>query len=150
MFHGNFQHSMDEKGRTSLPSKFREIMSGRSEDMLVVTQAWPDRCLWCQPLSTWQEFEKKVRAMPQFKPEVRRLMRVFVSPAQDVPFDKLGRVLIPPQLREYAGLKGEVVWSGAVDRIELWNAETWKKLNEEMLAGPPDEAFLKALGDLGL
>jgi MraZ protein len=141
---------MDEKGRTSLPAKFREILSSRAEEQLVITQAWPDRCLSCQPPSLWAEFEKKVRAMPQFKPEVRRLMRVFVSPAQDCPVDKLGRVLIPPSLREYAGIKGEVVWAGAIDRIEIWNAETWKRMNDEMLAPTADDAFLKALGDLGL
>lgn len=152
MFQGIFKTAMDDKGRTSLPAAFREELLSLAPDekLLVITQGFPDKCLWCQPPAAWTEFAKAVRAKPQFKPEIRTLMRAFVAPAQPCAFDKLGRILIPQSLRDYAGLQGEVVWSGFVDRIELWNAETWKKQNDEILSKPPDEALLKALGELGL
>jgi MraZ protein len=149
VFRGTFQHAIDAKGRTSLPAKFREVLAGRSEEQLVVTQG-PDKCLWCLPLTVWAGFEAKVRAMPQFKPEVRSFMHAFVAPAQDCPFDKMGRILVPPTLREYAGLDGEVVWAGAIDRIELWSAAKWKKRAEETTAALDGGVFSETLGNLGL
>lgn len=149
MFRGTFNHAIDAKGRTSLPAKFRDVLSGRTEEQLVVTQG-PDKCLWCLPPSAWLAFENKVRAMPQFKPEVRAFMHAFVSPAQDCAIDKMGRVLVPPTLRAFAGLEGDVVWAGAIDRIELWSAEKWLKRSQETTASLDDGAFAQTLGDLGL
>jgi len=149
VFRGTFQHSIDAKGRTSLPAKFREVLAGRSEEQLIVTQG-PDKCLWALPLTGWSAFESKVRAMPQFKPEVRALMHAFVAPAQDCPFDKMGRILVPQTLREYAGLDGDVVWAGAIDRIELWSAARWKQRADETTAALDGGAFAETLGNLGL
>lgn len=140
---------MDAKGRTSLPARFREVLAGRGEEQLVVTQG-PDKCLWCLPPSAWAELEKKVRAMPQFQPEVRRFMHAFVAPAQDCPVDKIGRILLPPTLRAFADLQGEVVWAGAIDRVELWNAERWRKRTEETMADLDGGQFNETLANLGL
>jgi MraZ protein len=149
VFRGTFHHSIDAKGRTSLPARFREVLAGRSEEQLVVTQG-PDGALWCLPPSAWAEIEKKVRAMPQFDPVVRRLMRSFVSPAQDCPFDKMGRILVPQTLREYAGLQGDVVWAGMIDRVELWDSARWKKTSEEDGANFGDPEYTQRISELGL
>ena len=126
MFRGTFEHSIDEKGRTSLPSKFRELLSAASDEALVVTHG-PDRALWCMPPSTWAEVERKFGELPQFDPEVLMLGRGFIAPAQDVSFDRLGRLVIPPLLRTHAGLNGDIVWVGQTKRFELWSAEQWNK-----------------------
>ena len=149
MFRGTFQHAIDAKGRTSLPVKFREVLATRSEDQLVVTQG-PDKCLWCMPPSAWSALETKVRAMPQFNPDVRAFMHAFVAPAQDCAFDKMGRILVPPTLREYGGLEGEVYWLGAIDRIELWSGERWKKRNGDTSAMLDGGTIHEKLGNLGL
>lgn len=132
MFRGTFQHAVDAKGRTSLPAKFRELVSAQGSDYVVVTQG-PDRALWCYAPGEWDGLVGRLRAKSPFDPKVRAFVNAFVSPAQDCPFDKLGRVLIPPMLRAYASLEGEVVWAGAIDRIELWSGEAWKKRNEVTL-----------------
>jgi MraZ protein len=125
VFRGTHQHSIDAKGRTSLPARFRELLAGRSEEYLVVTTG-PARSLWCLPPSTWKVLEDKVSAMPQFDQETQDFMHAFMAPAQDCSFDKMGRILVPPTLREYAGLEGDVFWLGAINRIELWSGERYK------------------------
>ena len=124
MFRGTHQHSIDAKGRTSLPVPFRELLAERSEEHLVVTTG-PGKSLWCFPPSTWAALEEKVAAMPQFEQETQDFMHAFIMPAQDCSFDKMGRILVPPMLRAHAALETEVVWLGAIHRIELWNAERY-------------------------
>lgn len=148
VFRGTFPHAIDAKGRTSLPARFRDVLAGRSEDQLVLTQG-PDRSLWCLPPSAWMELENKVRAMSQFNPKVRNFMLSFIAPAQDCAIDKMGRVLVPPTLREYAGLQGEVMWAGMIDRVELWSLERWKQRHEEAQSSLDEGAFSE-MGDLGL
>lgn len=150
MFRGTHQHSIDAKGRTSLPSKFRDVLAARSETELIVTQG-PERSLWCYAPSTWAEIEKKVSQMPQFDPEVRRLMRIFVMPAADCALDKTGRILVPPTLREYAGLaEGDVIWAGATQRCELWNAARFNAPEEAPEKVFASENFARTVAGLGL
>jgi MraZ protein len=151
VFRGTFQHSIDAKGRTSLPARFRETLATEKQEQLVITQG-PGKCLWCWPETAWSEFEKKVLAMPRFKPEVQALMHGIVAPAQDCPFDKMGRILVPQTLRKYAELESEneVVWAGALDRIELWSASRWQKRSDETAALLDGGAFAEMLGNLGL
>ena len=139
MFRGTFQHAIDAKGRTSLPAKFREQVSSGGADYVVVTQG-PDRALWCFAPAEWDALVAQFAARSPFDPKVRAFVNQFVSPAQDCPFDKMGRVLVPPLLRAYAGLDGEVVWAGAINHIELWSAEGWARRNEataSVLDGDP-------------
>lgn len=143
MFRGTFQHTIDDKGRTSLPSKFRELLSAGSEEKLVVTHG-PDRSLWCIPPSAWAEIERKFNEKPQFDPKVLKVGRGFIAPAQDVAFDRLGRLVIPAPLRTYAGLDGEIVWAGLGTRFELWNAEKWNKANAD------DTDVFALAADLGI
>ncbi len=125
MFRGRFEYSLDEKGRVSLPAKFREVLSTNYDERLVITTF--DHCLWAYPMAEWQEIENKIAALPQFKSEVKALQRVFVSGAAECPIDKQGRIVIPPTLRDYAALQREVVYVGMTKRIEVWSKEKWEE-----------------------
>lgn len=123
MFRGRFEHSLDSKGRLSVPSKFREVLRENYDEKLVITNF--DGCLWAYPVKEWQDLESRINALPQFKDEVKALQRVFVSAAVECPIDKPGRILIPPTLREYAGIKRDVILVGMTNRIEIWAREKW-------------------------
>jgi MraZ protein len=129
MFRGRFEHSVDLKGRVSIPSKFREILATNYDERLILTNF--DDCLWGYPVAEWQIIEDKVAALPQFKPEVKALQRVFISAAAESPIDKQGRILVPPTLRDYAGITKDLVFVGMTKRIEIWSADRFKKVFTE-------------------
>jgi MraZ protein len=148
MFTGRFEHTIDSKGRVSLPSRFREILStSYADDRLIIT-SFTDPCLIAYPVAEWRTFEEKVRSLPRFDPRVMQVKRVLVSGATECPIDKNGRVLIPPVLRQFAGLEREVVWAGMVDTIEIWSKDNWERM---FASARGDIAGLGgSLGDLGL
>ncbi|MBF0491913.1 MAG: division/cell wall cluster transcriptional repressor MraZ [Deltaproteobacteria bacterium] len=125
MFRGRFENTIDAKGRTSVPAKFREVLSTNYDDRLIVTNF--DNCLWAYPVKEWQAIEEKVSVLPQFKPEVKALQRVFISAAQECLVDKQGRILVPPSLRDYAGIEKDIVFVGMIRRVEIWSHERWVK-----------------------
>lgn len=129
MFRGRFEHSVDPKGRVSIPAKFREVLCTNYDERMILTNF--DGCLWGYPVPEWQAIEEKVAALPQFKPEVKALQRVFISAATECPIDKQGRILIPPTLRDYAGIAKDLVFVGMTKRIEVWSAERWQKVFAE-------------------
>jgi MraZ protein len=146
MFRGRFDYSIDDKGRVSLPAKFREVLSTNYDERLIVTTF--DQCLWAYPLTEWQAIEEKIAALPQFKSQVKALQRVFVSGAAECPLDKQGRIILPPNLREYGGLKKEVVFVGMTKRIEIWSKERWEAVFNESQS--LIETATDDLADLGL
>ena len=128
MFSGRYEHTIDGKGRTSLPARFREILSSQySDDRLIVTSL-VEPCLIANPVSEWQTIEQKIRMLPRFDPDVTQVKRVFISGAIECPIDKNGRILIPPSLREFAALEREIVWVGQVNYIEIWSKKNWEKV----------------------
>lgn len=139
MFRGRFEHNLDTKGRLSIPSKFREVLTTNYDDRLVVTNY--DNCLWAYPAAEWAKIEEKVAALPQFKEEVKALQRVFISAAVECPIDKPGRILLPPTLRDYAAIGREVVLAGMINRIEIWSKERWNAVFAEALTS------LSTMGD---
>lgn len=128
MFRGRYDHSIDGKGRVSIPSKFRELLTTNYDERLIITNF--DDCLWAYPNAEWQKIEERVAALPQFKPEVKALQRVFISAATECPIDKQGRILIPQTLRDYAGITRDLVFVGMTRRIEIWSNERWTKIFE--------------------
>ena len=131
MFTGVFHHQLDAKGRTALPARFRDVLAGLGTDKLIITTDFRDEALLAYAPAAWAAFSAKVAALPQMRADVRSLKHVMISPALECPFDKVGRILIPPQLREHAGLGEEVVWVGALEQIELWSPHGWKKKSEQ-------------------
>src|SRR5262245_39818737 len=127
MFRGTYAHNIDDKGRTSIPAKFRESLSANYDDRLIVTKHLLDPCLDAYPFPEWVALEDKVRQKPKFDESISHIRRFYIGSAVEVPIDRLGRIVLPHHLREHAGIKGEVIWVGQVDRIELWAKEQWEK-----------------------
>ena len=147
MFRGVFEHQIDAKGRTSLPAKLRETLIGSYDERLIVTSAL-DACLHAYPVREWEQLEEALAKRNPMEPGVKTLMRLYVAPAQECPVDKLGRVLIPPQLRTHAGLEKDVVWAGMVKVIELWSADGWKKAQEAARTEVDSAEVMRVLTEL--
>jgi MraZ protein len=126
MFLGEYQHTLDAKGRVSLPSKFRSQMTGS----LVVSKGL-DGCLYVYSAEEYRRFEAILTEGSDFDARKRRLRRYFVASAQDVEVDSAGRISIPAALREHAGLKKDVAVTGNGDRIEIWDSKTLASYNGE-------------------
>lgn len=138
MFRGQYEHTIDPKGRVSVPSKFREILAAKGDGRLVITLF--DRHLVAYPFDEWRVFEEKLLALSDVSDEQAAFRRHIVSNAVDCDVDKQGRVLIPPILREKAGLSNDVVLAGVLRKFEIWDRESWieeskKPLQKGALAG---------------
>ncbi len=120
MFTGEFFHSFDSKGRVIIPSKFRENLG----EVFYIGKGL-DRCLFVYPIKTWEEFIGKLKNLSTFNKEERFFLRQFISGFSECTFDKQGRLLVPPNLREYSNLKEEVVIIGIIDKIEIWSRDSW-------------------------
>ena len=121
MFMGEFNHTIDTKGRLIVPSKFRELLG----DEFVVTKGL-DGCLFVYPADEWKIIEDKFREVSQFSKEARKFARFFFAGAASCEVDKQGRVLLPAVLREFAGLEKEVVLAGVLNHIEIWSKDRWE------------------------
>jgi len=122
-FRGQSVHRLDAKGRLRIPNKFREILQNHYTDALIVTLG--DKCLVAYPPQGWEEFEAKVQGFSLVQPHQRDFMRHYVSSAVECEFDNQGRILIPPFLRETAGLGQEVLLAGMLTTFEIWDKATW-------------------------
>ncbi|MCD7922033.1 MAG: division/cell wall cluster transcriptional repressor MraZ [Clostridiales bacterium] len=140
MFKGQYNHSVDAKGRIIMPAKFREILG----EEFVVTKGM-DGCLFVYSNEEWENIESKFRNVSSANKDARKFMRFFFAGAADCEVDKQGRVLIPPKLREYAGLQKEVVLAGVGNRIEIWNTENWQENEFDDM-----DEIAEHMADLGL
>jgi MraZ protein len=125
MFRGRHFHVMDEKGRISVPPRYREILQERQDRHLVITNL--DGYLIAFPDSEWEVIEERLSQLSLLRKDFRAFQRFFVSGASDCPFDRQGRILIPSSLREYAGLERDVVLAGANRCFEIWDRKAWDK-----------------------
>ena len=123
MLTGEFNHSIDAKGRLIIPSKFRENLG----ENFVITKGL-DGCLFLYPDSEWKIFEEKLRTLPLTNKDARIFTRFFLGSAVDGGLDKQGRVLISSALRNFANLEKEVVLVGVLDRVEIWDKAKWRKI----------------------
>ncbi len=130
MFRGSYEHTVDSKGRVSVPSKFREIIADRYEGRLVLAMDY-DRCLTVYPLEEWEKLEEKIRNLPTMKKEVRDFMRFLLASATECELDKQGRVLITPAHRQHAGITKNVTLVGIIDKIEIWDSKAWEARNTQ-------------------
>ena len=118
---GEYQHSIDDKGRMIIPSKFREELGTN----FVVTRGL-DNCLFVYPLTEWQVIEQKLKALPFTRSDARAFTRFFFSGATECELDKQGRVNIPATLRQYANLQKDCVVIGVSNRVEVWSKDVWE------------------------
>lgn len=141
MFMGEYNHTIDTKGRLIIPSKFREILG----EEFVVTKGL-DGCLFVYSNEEWTAFEAKLRTLPLTNKDARKFSRFFLAGAAACEVDKQGRILIPAVLREFAELEKEVVLVGVASRIEIWSKSKWIESNsyEDM------DDIAEHMADLGL
>ena len=122
MFMGEYNHTIDAKGRLIIPAKFRELLGTE----FVLTRGL-DGCLFIYPVDEWKAFEQKLRALPLTNKNARTFSRFFVAGAAMCELDRQGRVFVPQTLREFAGLEKDVVLTGNLDRIEVWSKDKWSE-----------------------
>ncbi len=122
VFLGEFEHSLDDKGRLAIPARFRPAL----DDGLYITRGL-EPCLVLWDSDSWRAMSERVRALNLWQGDARRMQRLFFSGASPAQLDKLGRVLIPQFLRDFASLRGEVVVVGLGDRIEVWARDAWQQ-----------------------
>ena len=151
MFRGTHQYLVDDKGRVAIPARFREVLSGLQDERLVVTKfrRRGRPCLDVYPLSGWQRFEEKIATEKRFNRKLATFEAYYVGSAQDVQLDAQGRMLIPPTLREYAGIGREVMFVGATDKFRVWAKDVYHQVDrddeKELFEDNPD-----LLDELGL
>ncbi len=125
MFLGQFQHTLDEKGRLTVPARFRELLDGGA----YITQGL-DQCLVVMTSPSFNHTMANLSAMNMADPNARLLRRVILSNAYSIEVDKAGRMLVPQQLREYAKLAGEAIVAGQGDYFEIWSPERLERTDE--------------------
>lgn len=141
MFIGEYNHTIDTKGRLIVPAKLREELG----DVFVVTKGLDGNCLSVYPMQEWKILENKLRSLPLNNPDARRLTRYLMAGAVSCELDKQGRILLPAVLREFAQLEKEVVLVGDMDRVEIWNKENWQNNMTEDIG-----EVMNRLGDTGI
>lgn len=148
MFRGQFEHAIDAKGRTSLPARFRHVLTAAGDMRLVITpglSAPSQPYLDVYPMAAWEQFESEVAKHRKWDPDIVRLRRRYVSAAVECEIDRQGRVLIPPALREHAGLSKQVLWAGVGNVMELWSREHW--LGSVAMTDEEDARWRKVIGE---
>lgn len=143
MFIGEYQHTIDPKGRVILPVKFRAELGER----FVVTKGL-DNCLFVYPNEEWKNLEAKLRTLPLTSKDARAFIRFFFAGAAECELDKQGRILLPSNLREYARLDKELVIIGVSTRVEIWSKDAWEAYNND--ANLEHEDIVEKMAELGI
>jgi MraZ protein len=123
---GEYQHSIDDKGRVTIPAKFREGLG----DNFVITRGL-DKCLFVYPMEEWKQLEAKLKSLPFTRSDARAFTRFFFSGATECELDKQGRVNIPGSLRQHASLDKDCVVIGVSSRVEIWSSTLWEEYNAQ-------------------
>jgi MraZ protein len=129
MFRGQFEQSVDDKGRVPVPVRFRDVLARQSQAVLVLTRLL-EPCIRAFPLEEWAKVEANFAKLPQFDPDVQRMRRMLTGDCAEVELDKQGRILLPPGLRAQAAISKDVVFVGTMQTMELWDAAGWSQQRE--------------------
>lgn len=130
-FHGKYYYTLDPKGRIIIPAPLREIISKKYNDSkLYITNAAFDKCLHIYPLDEWNRLEEKIRSMPKMEEAVKYFLRRVIASAVECEMDKQGRILVPYEHRQDAGISTDVVIVGQLDKIEIWDKALWSTVTD--------------------
>ncbi|GAQ93889.1 MraZ protein [Thermodesulfovibrio aggregans] len=141
-FIGKYYHNLDQKGRVILPSSIREVLANKySSGKLYLTTAPFDKALHLYPLEEWIKLEDKIRQLPKSDESVIYFLRRVIASATPCEMDKQGRILIPYEYRKDAGINSEVVIVGQIDRVEIWDKDTWDSVTD------PSKVDIKRIQD---
>jgi len=133
MYRGASGINIDVKGRMAVPTRYRASLLG-DHACVVLTIDTEEKCLLLYPMAIWEEIEAKLAALPAFDPQARRIQRLLIGHATETEIDSQGRILLPPLLREYAGLEKRVVMVGQGRKFELWDEGHWQARRQSWLA----------------
>lgn len=143
MFIGEYQHSVDSKGRIAIPAKFRASLKKGA----VVTRGL-DNCLFLYPKKDWEELATKLSSLPISQKDARAFARLMLAGAMDVEPDRQGRINLPGYLREYANIKNQAIIAGLYNRLEIWDKKNWEKYKSS--AEKESNDIAEHLGNLGV
>jgi len=143
LFYGEYQHSMDPKGRIIIPSKFRDELGPK----FIATKGL-DNCLFMYPMNEWANLENKLKSLPLTNRDARAFIRFFFSGAAEVELDKQGRILLPQNLREYANLQKDIYIIGVSVRVEVWDKAKWEEYNTDDSLSP--DRIAEKMAELGI
>lgn len=132
MFRGVNGINIDVKGRIVMPTRYREQLQ-ESRGSVVLTIDTEEKCLLLYPLTAWELIESKLAELPSFNPQARRIQRLLIGHATEVELDSHGRILLPPLLREYAGLSKHAMLVGQGKKFEIWDEAHWQARRDEWL-----------------
>jgi len=142
MFSGEFEHTIDEKGRLTIPAKFRPLF----EEGMFITRGL-DGCLFAYPLAAWTILANKIAELSLARSDARFFSRMIFS-GTECQLDKQGRILLPASLREHAAIENEVVIVGLNSRLEIWSKERWRQVTEKIQT--EGSLFAEKLADMGI
>jgi MraZ protein len=142
VFTGEYRHAVDDKGRLAVPSRFRAQLAGG-----VVVARWVDACLAIFPMPAWEELSARVGSLPMTDPNARLLQRQLFAGAFETELDRQGRVLVPQNLRAFAGLEAEALVLGQRDHAEIWAPARWEEYSQAL---DDPTAFAAAIAGLGI
>ena len=149
MFRGATKVTLDAKGRLAIPTRYRERIAASCDGQLVATVD-RDYCLLIYPFPDWEEIEQKLVALPSLNKQARRLQRLMVGYATEIDIDGHGRILLPRELREFAGLGRQAILLGQGNKFELWDEESWKKKRDAWLSDDEEADLPTELESLSL
>ena len=148
MFRGSSNHTIDPKGRIIIPARFRDTLRTENGNGAMVTVM--DNCLFAFPFETWFEIENKIMSLPTTNTYMRRFRRVFIGEASECKCDRQDRILVPPTMREYAGLEKDIVLVGMLDHFQIWSKQKWEEENDTLERDLQQEEVRNEIAELGL
>lgn len=130
MFRGSFAHTVDPKGRVSVPARFRDLILSSNDDRVVLTnfESQSTPCIDVYPYAAWLSMEERFLARPQFNPKTQAFTEYYIAGAQECQMDKQGRVVLPPLLRSHAQLGEAVMITGAGAKFQIWDPPAWQQV----------------------
>lgn len=148
MFRGSSFHTIDAKGRIIVPTRFRELLGVPENEGCMLTQM--DNCVFGYAFEQWSIVEQRILSLAEKSDSMRRFRRIFVGSAQVCFCDKQGRLLVPPFLRQYAGLEKEIILLGVLDHFEIWSKENWERETKTLELNLGKEEVRNEIAKLGL
>jgi MraZ protein len=145
-FHGEYEATVDAKGRFLLPGGLRKQLP-EGESRFIISRGF-EKCLTLYPLKSWELIIAKISQLNDFDPKVRQFRRQFLGGASEVELDNAGRMLLPPSLKEFAGLSKDIVLAAALDRFEIWDAIKYKELFEDFSSDAFSDLAKEVMGGL--
>ncbi len=133
VFRGVNGVNIDEKGRIVMPTRYRDCLQQESRSCVVLTIDTEEKCLLLYPIAAWEIIENKLAALPSFNQAARRIQRLLIGHATEIEMDSHGRILLPPLLREYAGLSKHIMLVGQGKKFEVWDGKHWEERRAQWL-----------------